>query len=262
MAMTKYGSPLPDFMAERSRLLDALALPENQHLIMRLVGALAFRTRCSNFGYLQDRLGRVFTDIDFAAYSRQKVDVMRLLTDLGYEEDTWVSRLFGDQRLVYHDHANQRHIDVFFDQMKFSHTLPLQGRLEADTLTLPLAELLLQKMQIVRLNEKDLIDTFMLLREHPAGETDAGHINIRIVAGLCAKDWGWWRTVTMNLQKVQDYLSHYDQLADEDCRVIRERVGQLRAAIEAAPKSMAWKARSVIGDRVKWYEEVEELANR
>ena len=159
--MVKYGLPFPEFLAERSRLLDVLALPENQHLIMRLVGALAFRTRCPQFGYLQDKLGRVFTDIDFATYGRQKMEVMRLLTDLGYEEDTWVSRLFGDQRLVYHDHANQRHIDVFFDQMKFSHVLPLQGRLEADRQTLPLAELLLQKMQIVHLNEKDLIDTFM-----------------------------------------------------------------------------------------------------
>ena len=260
--MVKYGLPFPEFLAERSRLLDVLALPENQHLIMRLVGALAFRTRCPQFGYLQDKLGRVFTDIDFATYGRQKMEVMRLLTDLGYEEDTWVSRLFGDQRLVYHDHANQRHIDVFFDQMKFSHVLPLQGRLEADRLTLPLAELLLQKMQIVHLNEKDLIDTFMLLREHPLGEADGDHINVRIVAGLCAKDWGWWRTVTMNLKKVLDYLNRYPQLGEEDQRVIRERVEQLRAAIESAPKTVAWKARSVIGDRVKWYEEVEELANR
>lgn len=262
MSTPRYGHPLSDFLSERSRILDVLALPENKPLTLRLVGALAFRTRCPQFGYLQDQLGRTFTDIDFAAYSRQKVEVMRLLTDLGYTEDQWVSRLFGDQRLVYHDDANHRHIDVFFDQMRFSHVLPLQGRLEADATTLPLAELLLQKMQIVHLNEKDLIDTFMLLREHPVGETDAGHINVRIVSGLCARDWGWWRTVTMNLRKVQDYLSNYPQFSEADRTVIRERVAQIRAAIDAAPKSVAWKARNIIGDRMKWYEDVEELANR
>jgi hypothetical protein len=260
--MPQYGTPLPEFLAERSRILDALARPENKHLVMRLVGALAFRTRCPEFGYLQDRLGRVFTDIDFAAYSRQKADIMRFLTDLGYEADVWVNRLFGDQRLVYHDIANGRHIDVFLDRMKFSHVLPLEGRLEADRLTLPLAELLLQKMQIVRLNEKDLIDTFMLLREHPVGESDDDHINVRIVAELCARDWGWWRTVTMNLNKVQEYLGNYAQLEEADRKVIGERVEQIRAAIDETPKSLAWKARSVIGERVKWYEEVEELANR
>lgn len=260
--MAKYGSPLPDFMAERSRILDVLARPENQHIIMRLVGALAFRTRCPQFGYLQDQLGRVFTDIDFAAYSRQKVPIMQLLTDLGYEQDTWVVRLFGDQRLVYHDPHHGRHVDVFFDRMKFSHVLPLEGRLEADRVTLPLAELLLEKMQIVRLNEKDLIDVFMLLREHPLGESDEGQINIRIITQLCATDWGWWRTVTMNLEKVKEYLRAYPQLTDQDRRVIRARVEQLQAAIERTPKSAGWKMRSLIGDRMRWYEEVEELANR
>jgi hypothetical protein len=260
--MSKYGSPLSDFMAERSRILDALALPENSDLIMRLVGALAFRTHCPQFGYLQDRLGRVFTDIDFAAYSRQKSRILKLLEDLGYEEDRWVSRLFGDQRLVYHDPANQRHVDVFFDQMKFSHVLPLRGRLEAEKLTLPLAELLLQKMQIVRLNEKDLIDTIMLLREHPVGQGDDETINGQVIATLCAKDWGWWRTVTMNLERVREHMPAYAQLTEEDQRVVRDRLDQLASAIAAAPKSVAWKARNLIGDRVKWYEEVEELANR
>ena len=53
----------------------------------------------------------------------------------------------------------------------------MSDRLEAEELTLPLAELLLEKMQIVQINEKDLIDTIMLLREHPVGDMDEGTIN-------------------------------------------------------------------------------------
>jgi hypothetical protein len=41
-----------------------------------------------------------------------------------------------------------------------------------------------------------------------------------------------------------------------------ERIGQLQAAIEEAPTNMAWKTRSLIGDKFKWYEEVEELTDR
>ncbi len=262
MAGPKYGSPLPEFMPERTRILEALAREENREIILRLVGALAFRTHCPQFGYLQDKLGRVFTDIDFAGYSRQRERVMRLLTDLGYREDTWVTRLFGDQRLVYHDETHGRHIDVFFDQMKFSHVLPLKGRLEAEKDTLPLAELLLEKMQIVRLNEKDLIDTIMLLREHPVGPGDHETINTMVVAFLLSKDWGIWRTVTSNLEAVHLHLGSYPQLSEEDRRVVVERIDQIQAAIMQAPKSMAWKTRSLIGDKVKWYEDVEELTDR
>ena len=262
MAAPKYGTPLDDFMPERTRILEVLAREENRDLILRLVGALAFRTHCPEFGRLQDELGRVFTDIDLAGYSRQRERVRHLLGDLGYREDTWVTRLFGDQRLVYHDEAHGRHIDVFFDQMKFSHILPLKGRLEAERETLPLAELLLEKMQIVRLNEKDLIDAIMLLREHPAGPSDAETIHSGVIAALLAKEWGIWRTVTANLEAVHLHLGSYPQLTEEDRRIVVERIDQLQAAIEQAPKSLTWKARSLIGDKIKWYEEVEELSDR
>jgi hypothetical protein len=262
VAGPKYGSPLPEFMPERTRILQVLAREENREIVLRLVGALAFRTHCPQFGYLQDALGRVFTDIDLAGYSRQRERVMRLLTELGYREDTWVTRLFGDQRLVYHDETHGRHIDVFFDQMKFSHLLPLKGRLEAERETLPLAELLLEKMQIVRLNEKDLIDTIMLVREHTVGPGDQETINTQVVASLLAKDWGLWRTVTSNLEQVHLHLGNYPQLGEDDRRVVVERIDQMQAAIERAPKSLAWKTRSLIGDKVKWYEDVEELADR
>ena len=155
-----------------------------------------------------------------------------------------------------------RHIDIFFDKLDFSHVLPLKGRLEAESLTLPLAELLLEKMQIALINEKDLIDTIMLLREHPIGDADAETINSRIVVGLCANDWGFWRTVTGNLKLTDTYLDKYAQLTAEDRQVVRQRIAELLGCIEAAPKSSKWKLRGKIGERVKWYKDVEELADR
>jgi hypothetical protein len=260
--MGKYGEILEDFYAERTRILDALAQEENAHVIMRLIGALAFRTHCPQYGYIQDALGRVFTDIDFASYNRFFKDIIRVMADLGYQEDKMVTRLFGEKRLLFHDPANGRHIDVFFDKLEFSHVLPLVGRLEAEALTLPLAELLLAKMQIVRLNEKDLIDTIMLLREHPIGEGDEETINAPVICALTGDDWGLWRTVTGNLKLVGEFLNGYPQLTDDDRRVVQERIAELRARIDAQPKTMRWEVRSVIGERVKWYKDVEELENR
>ena len=56
----------------------------------------------------------------------------------------------------------------------------------------------------------------MLLLEHELGNTDKETINSVHVAELCAKDWGLWRTTTMNLDKVQQLANHYTQLTDEN----------------------------------------------
>ena len=257
--MGKYGEIVEDFYTERTRILDALAQDENKHIIMRLIGALAFRTHCPEFGYIQDKLGRKFTDIDFASYPRFVRDIRRLLTELGYEEDKQVTQLFGDRRMLYHDPIFGRHIDVFFNSLDFCHPVTFVGRLEAEKLTLPLAELLLEKMQIVQINEKDLIDSIMLLREHPVGNIDEETVNAEIIASTLGKDWGYWRTVTGNLKTLSEILDSYEGLSQDDRDKVRKRIQELETRIESEPKSLRWKARAKIGERVKWYKDVEEL---
>ncbi|MCL4561316.1 MAG: hypothetical protein M1281_11960 [Chloroflexi bacterium] len=260
--MGKYGEIQPDFFAERTRILNALSQRENTQVVLRLIGALAFRTHCPQYGYIQDALGRVFTDIDFATYTRCIKDVHRLLPELGYEEDKMVTRLFGEGRMLFHDPKHGRHIDIFIDRLDFSHILPFTGRLEADPLTLPLAELVIEKMQIVQRNEKDVIDTIMLLREHPVGDNDQETVNVRVISQLTANDWGLWRTVTGNLSLVSELMETYPQLTAEDRQVVRGRIKQILEAIDAQPKTMRWKMRAAIGERVKWYKDVEELQGR
>jgi len=257
--MGKYGEILEDFYTERTRILDVLAQDENEHVIMRLIGALAFRTHCPEFGYIQDKLGRKFTDIDFASYPRFVRDIRRILTELGYEEDKQVTQLFGDRRMLFHDPVFGRHIDVFFNLLDFCHPVTFVDRLEAETLTLPLAELLLEKMQIVKINEKDLIDSIMLLREHPIGKTDKETINADIIASTLGKDWGYWRTVTGSLKLLKEILDDYEGLSQDDRDIVRKRIDELETRIEFEPKTLRWKARAKIGERVKWYKDVEEL---
>jgi hypothetical protein len=258
--MGKYGGIIEDFYTERTRILEALSAPENQHVIMRLIGALAFRTHCPQFGYIQDKLGRQFTDFDFASYPRFFKDIIRVLTELGYQEDKQVTQLFGDRRMIFHDPVFGRHIDIFFNALEFCHRLSFTGRLEVEQYTLPLAELLLEKMQIVQINEKDLIDSIMLLREHPLGDTDLETINISIITGTLSNDWGFWRTVTGNLKLLDEKLGTYSSLTDVDRSVVHDRIMDLLQRIDAAPKSLRWKTRARIGEKVKWYKDVEELS--
>jgi hypothetical protein len=257
--MGTYGEIIEDFYEERTRILNALGQGENKHILMRLIGALAFRTHCPQYGYIQDKLGRRFTDFDFGSYPRFVRDIRRVLTELGYQEDKQVTQLFGDRRMLFHDPTFGRHIDVFFNTLDFCHPVNFVGRLEAEEFTLPLAELLLEKMQIVQINEKDLIDSIMLLREHPIGDGDHETVNAVVIARTLGNDWGFWRTVTGNLKVLDETLDDYNELSQEDRAIVRGRIKELEARIESQPKTLIWRARARIGERVKWYKDVEEL---
>jgi hypothetical protein len=236
-----------------------LGLAHETGVTLRLLGAVAFARRCPDHAYLRERLGRHYTDIDFAAYGKEAPQIREMLASAGYSEDPQVYVDSEGSRLVAEHAGIGMHIDVFLDKLEFCHTVLWKGRLELDPETIPLAELLLQKMQIVEINEKDLIDTIMLLLEFPLGDTDDDTINIGRIASICAKDWGWWRTLTMNLDKVRQMAEHYEQLTEDETDRLTTQVRAALDRIEAEPKSMSWRLRAKIGDRKKWYRDVGEL---
>lgn len=246
-----------DFLDQARRIVEE---GEQRGVLLRLLGAVAFYLHCPQYGSMQEQANRHFTDLDFAAYFKHSDGIRTLLASLRFQEDREVAVVYARQRLVF-DHLDlPLHVDIFFDKLDFCHPIPWAGRLEKDKPTIPLAELVLEKMQIIQLNEKDVIDTLMLLREHQLGNEDADTINTARIASLCSKDWGLWRTITMNLEKVYGLAESYSWLDPESCSVIRRRIAELLGTINGAPKSPAWKVRSTVGDRVKWYKEVHEIS--
>jgi len=245
------------FEQELQRILETSA---NAGVTLRVIGSLAFQLHCGTFGYLQAALGRAYTDIDFAGYSNERKAVRALMSGLGYMENQEVTVVSEGMRMIFDNPASGLHVDVFFDKLDFCHEIWWKnGRLGADAPTLPLAELLLEKMQIVKINEKDIIDTIMLLLEHPLGDSDAETINIQRVAESCAADWGLWRTTTMNLDKVGQLVTSYEQISDADKAHVAAQVETALQRINDQPKPMAWRLRDRVGDRVKWYKDVDEV---
>jgi len=228
-------------------------------ILLRVIGSLAFQMHCPEFGYLQAAMGRAYTDIDFAAYGRQSKQIQELLTSLGYTENREVFIVSEGERAIFDKPETGLHIDVFYEKLDFCHTIYWKDRLEVDSPTIPLAELLLEKMQIVQINEKDVIDTIMLLLEHPLGDDDKETINVKRVAKLCADDWGLWRTTIMNLDKVEKLAQQYKQLTSEQKNKIASQVKVALERLENEPKPLAWKLRARVGDRVKWYKDVDEV---
>lgn len=246
-----------EFFALRDELM---AEAERRGVTMRLLGAIAFRTHCPEFKYMQYELGRVLSDIDFVAYLDDIVEIERLFLGLGYSQSEMVKRLFYTQRRIFYHPEHGIHTDIFLNKLRFCHDIDFNGRLELDYPTISLVDMLLEKMQIVELNRKDVIDTVMLLWEHGIGDHDQETVNSGYLASLCAEDWGLWKTVTANLRKVESLMAGFDLLTDEDRTDITSKIHALLARIEDEPKSAKWKLRARIGDKIQWYRDVEEVS--
>jgi hypothetical protein len=228
-----------------------------QGLILRLLGGLAVRLHSPSATHRS--LARPYPDLDFIFGEKRAYKVEAFFERRGYAPNKTFNLLNGDHRLLFFDDAHGRQVDVFVGKFHMCHSVPLSAqRLALDPLTLPLAELLLTKMQIVQMNEKDVRDLCALILDHPFGDGDVETLNLPQLAKLCADDWGLCKTVTLSLQRVRDFCDAYDLEAQHKLTLI-ERVTVMRKALDDAPKSLRWKARDKVGERVQWYELPEEV---
>jgi hypothetical protein len=64
--------------------------------------------------------------------------------------------------------------------------------------------------------------------------------------------------VTTNLDKVDRLIDDYEVLTAHDREIIHDRLRRVVARIEQEPPTLRWKLRSRIGERLKWYRDVDE----
>jgi hypothetical protein len=242
--------PLPEAVGlARGAAADGLGL--------KLLGGLAVRVLCPDF---PPRLRRD-QDIDFACLSKGRAKVAAYLEASGCVPDRRFNNLNGD-RQMYFTAPSGRPIDVMVDRLTMCHTLDFRRSFGRLPLTLDVADLLLSKLQIVELNEKDVRDIVHLLSALPIGGDGQVSVDIERYRALLGADWGWWRTVTGNLARLADLVAEQPGLAPADAPF--DPVAQSRALLEhaqSAPKGLKWRLRANVGDRVRWYELPEEVAH-
>jgi hypothetical protein len=243
-----------DIVAEAKRLLE---LASAQGVPLRVLGGVAIHLRAPKAP--PPALTRTYGDVDFVTAKGSSAAVQHLLRASGYEPHVAFNALHGTERLLFFDNGNERQVDVFVGGFKMSHAVPVAKRLELEPDTLPLAELLVTKLQIAELNEKDVRDALALFDAHPVEERDGDAINSACIAGMCCTDWGLCRTLTGNLAACRDHLANYDLPEDEKAR-LRGEMDALLDRIEQEPKSRKWKLRARIGERKRWYALPEEVA--
>jgi hypothetical protein len=243
----------PDLEREARRLLSAI---EREGVDARLIGGMAILLLAGP--RMHPRYTREIQDLDFVITKKHRRGTEQLLTAAGYVPETQFNALNGARRLLFHDETHGRQIDVFVDRFEMCHVLPLTERLTRMPDTLPAAEVLMTKLQIVELNAKDRGDLYALLHSHEVADHDEQAINVARITSLTAEDWGLQRTFEINLDRLSTALAE-EPLDAEDRAVIGRRIDALAAAMEAAPKSRRWRMRAKVGERKRWYEEPEEV---
>jgi hypothetical protein len=226
-------------------------------LQVRLLGGVAIWIRAHEEA--RSSLGRPYADLDLIAHRKESRKLRDLLAASGFVPDDTFNALHGASRLLFYAPDRSHQIDVFLDRFEMSHKFDFTSRLELEPLTLTAADLLLTKLQVAQLTEKDVIDISMLVWSHEIGDRDAAAvINMPVVAEAGASEWGLFTTASDNLESTLRLLPQQN-MPEAARELVRERVNQIRQALDRAPKGTRWKMRARVGKRLPWHEMPEEI---
>ncbi len=243
------STPDTDIVKEAQRIIDEA---EKNQITLRLFGGMAVRFHCPSATHRS--LSRKYADIDFMGLKKQGRGMKKLFIGLGYTPRDIFNALHGDTRLIFNDIENGRRVDIFLDVFEMCHKLDFKNRLLIDKYTIPLADLLATKLQVVEITEREYRDIISLIHDHEITDTETPEaINGQYLARLCAEDWGMYKTFSINLGNVSTALVQY-QLDKDSEKTVRARIEDLKTRIENAPKTTRWKLRAKIGEKKQWYE--------
>jgi hypothetical protein len=248
-----------------SILADAIHLVDvanRDDVPLRLIGGAAaeYHNHSKIPGLTEPEKSRL-KDVDMVTYRLNRVEVNKNFSDEGYVSDRYVMAYFGEERFLFRHPADKFKVDIFFENLRFNHLINLrpeqaQPRIELDYPTLTIADLILSKLQIHSIEEKDLRDLQILILEHPLVDSDIHEsINITRIASVLADDWGFNYDAKLNLSKI--LIS--DNIDNNSVEDLKDKVAKIITRIDSEPKSRKWEKRRLQGTAKRWWNEVEEL---
>jgi hypothetical protein len=239
-------TPLEDPIEEGRRVIDAA---DENELTVRQIGGTAIYEHAETAR--EEPFKRGYRDVDFVGTRGEEDELIDLMMNLGYDENRRFN-MMRTYRLEFQDEENGRKCDYILDKFDFCHQWSLSERIEEDHPTVPIEDLLMSKLQIVEVSDRDVRDMIAMVSDHPVeSDGDTEHIDPEYVAGLCEGDWGLYKTTTMSIDRIEEYITNNDLPLDEVA--IAERLDALRNEIETRPKTLRWKLRSMVGERKQWY---------
>jgi hypothetical protein len=225
---------------------------QEKGVTLRVIGGVAIRLHCH--GQHSKHL-REYDDIDVFGFRKESEGIRSFFEKMLYVPNMRYNMLYGRTRLQFIHRVTQKSVDVLLDKFRMDHTIDFRPRLGLDNLTIPITDLLLTKLQIVKLNEKDVKDIVAILEDHELGYfNDHETLNLAYLAQLCSRDWGLHKTVTDNIRKMDNVTA---MLGIEETGNLKEKLDTILYTLTTTKKGLKWRIRNLIGERVKWYEDIE-----
>jgi hypothetical protein len=227
-------------------------------LTLNLIGGLAVRLSCRKILREVPTLERPIRNINFAGYSKDRSRIEKMMQDAGLNADREFNMANGGERIIFVSQGRgaENRVEVFLDNLKMNHEIPFVDRLDPESLTVSPTELILSKLQIVDLARKDAMDLFALAAtfdfETEQKDLETPIVNTRYISQLCAEDWGFYWTITRNIRRLGE--ENFSSIPRRFTPKFREHLGSLLREIDSVPKGFKWKARSIVGARMRWYE--------
>ena len=224
-----------------------------------LLGATAFLYHCPVHRPLYKKLKRRLTDIDVITYSKFNSNAIEVaLAEIGLKKQrhyVWHS----ESREIYYNEEGL-FVDVFRDTLNFSHEVHFKGRLELDDPTISVEDMLLEKLQIHDITEKNFKDVIVLLLEHEFGShEDREQIDTKYVAQVLADDWGFYYDANNNFEKIIDFADDFELIGSDEKNQAKEKISQLIGIIEEEPKTGKWERSAKKGTKKQWYNDVGDM---
>jgi hypothetical protein len=236
---------------------ELVASATEQGMTVRVVGSTGIRMHCADAFAAMDAAERAPKDLDVVVRSGDRGRLRSMLEARGYVVDRDLLVAMEGQRYGFHHPEHDLDLDVFVERLQFCHTIELGDRWQRHATTIPIEDLLLQKLQVHELTDSDVIDAAVVLATHDVGASgDQERIDRDYVAGLLAGDWGFHRDATVNLERVRAAAA--ERLPPARARRVEDGVGALGEAIARAKKSVGWRLRARVGERMQWWEDVNE----
>ncbi len=255
--------------------MDTIDAARAAGVTLRLTGGLAVRRYCTDLDFMD----REYSDIDFIGLSDEKKEIHAVFESLGYTENLYVTQSTASGQLQYiknealegmkaeaaapgvrgtYEPPLVDHIDIFLDIMRMDHDIDVSDRLEIDDYAISPADAFIAKMQIGKINQKDVHDVIALVKDVPLRDVDDDtSLDLLHIAQECSTDWGLYRDVMTNLDIALAMVGDYGLTESQQDRVYA-RLAAIKESVEGAGKSLRWRLRATVGERVAWRREIED----
>jgi hypothetical protein len=213
---------------------------------VRMMGGVATLARCPSLEN-HEKLRRTYGDLDLMASKSGWGALADLLISLGFsaKENTHSQATFERAEVT---------VDVRGTNYRDCYSFDLAQRLPLDQTTLPLADLVLLKLQRCRFAEKDIQDAAALLLDHRvSGDGDQETIDRVYIYQLTNRNWDLWTTVFDNTVTMEKILDRY--LDPEEAQLVWRRIELIQEVMDGKGKSLAWWLRAIPNRHLKWYRE-------